>query len=145
VARGGRRNQILTVEQEQELLVEFRSRAKRAGMLEVSQIKQAYEDLIGIPFPRARFTGCWLDTAGARSRLAAFTLRSADNGNEPSKKTPWFVAQVVRQEKRSLRLMFQDEARFGRINEARRAGRATGSSGADRPGVYLSVWGHQSP
>ena len=53
VGRGGRRNQNLTVEEEQQLLAEFRSQARRAGMLEVSQIKQAYEDLIGHTVPKS--------------------------------------------------------------------------------------------
>jgi transposase len=53
VGRGGRRNQNLTVEQEHQLLAEFRSRARRAGMLEVSQIKRAYEDLIGHAVPKS--------------------------------------------------------------------------------------------
>jgi len=53
VGRGGRRNQNLTVEQEHQLLAEFRSQAQHAGMLEVSQIKRAYEDLSGHPVPKS--------------------------------------------------------------------------------------------
>ena len=53
VGRGGRRNQNLTVEQERQLLAEFDSQAKQAGMLEVSQIKRAYEETVGHPVPKS--------------------------------------------------------------------------------------------
>jgi len=53
VGRGGRRNQNLTVEQERQLLAEFDARAERAGMLEVSQIRRAYEDAVGHPVPKS--------------------------------------------------------------------------------------------
>ena len=53
VGRGGRRNQNLTVEQERQLLAEFDARAERAGMLEVSQIRRAYEDTVGHPVPKS--------------------------------------------------------------------------------------------
>jgi transposase len=51
--RGGRRNQNLTVEQEQQLLAEFGPPVERAGMLEVSQIKSAYEKAVGHPVPKS--------------------------------------------------------------------------------------------
>lgn len=51
--RGGRRNQNLTVEQERQLLTQFSTHAKKAGMLEVSQIKRAYEEIIGHPVPKS--------------------------------------------------------------------------------------------
>lgn len=53
VGRGGRRNENLTVEQEQQFLAEFRSRAERAGMLEVSQIQRAYEQAVGHLVPKS--------------------------------------------------------------------------------------------
>jgi transposase len=53
VGRGGRRNQNLTVEQEGQLLAEFNARVERAGMLEVSQIRRAYEDAVGHPVPKS--------------------------------------------------------------------------------------------
>jgi transposase len=51
--RGGRRNQNLTVEQERQLLTGFSTQAKEAGMLEVSQIKRVYEEVIGHPVPKS--------------------------------------------------------------------------------------------
>jgi transposase len=53
VGRGGRRNQNLTVEQERQLLAEFDVKAERSGMLEVSQIRRAYEDAVGHPVPKS--------------------------------------------------------------------------------------------
>src|ERR1017187_9289964 len=53
VGRGGRRNQNLTVEQEGRLLAEFQGRAENAAMLEVSQIRRAYEDAVGHPVPKS--------------------------------------------------------------------------------------------
>ena len=53
VGRGGRRNQNLTVEQERQLLTEFSTQVQEAGILEVSQIKRAYEEMIGHPVPKS--------------------------------------------------------------------------------------------
>ena len=53
LGRGGRRHQNLTVEQERQLLAEFSTQAKEAGMLEVSQIKRAYEEVIGHSVPKS--------------------------------------------------------------------------------------------
>jgi len=53
VGRGGRRNQNLTVEQERQLLTQFSTQAEEAGMLEVSQIKRAYEETLGHPVPKS--------------------------------------------------------------------------------------------
>jgi transposase len=51
--RGGRRNQNLTIEQERQLLTRFSTQAKEAGMLEVSQIKRAYQEIIGHSVPKS--------------------------------------------------------------------------------------------
>lgn len=53
VGRGGRRHQNLTVERELQLLADFRSQAEQAGMLEVSQIKRAYEQAVEHPVPKS--------------------------------------------------------------------------------------------
>jgi len=53
VGRGGRRNQNLTVEQERQLLADFNLRAENAAMLEVSQMRRAYEDAVGHPVPKS--------------------------------------------------------------------------------------------
>jgi transposase len=46
-ARGGRRHQHLTPEEEQQLLAPFVQRARDGGMLTVSELQQAYRDRVG--------------------------------------------------------------------------------------------------
>jgi len=51
--RGGRRHQNLTLEEEQQLLQRFRSQAERGGVLEVSRVRQAYEEATGHRVPKS--------------------------------------------------------------------------------------------
>jgi transposase len=53
VGRGGRRHQNLAEEEEAELLRRFTPQAERGGMLEVSQVKRAYEQAIGHSVPKS--------------------------------------------------------------------------------------------
>jgi len=53
VGRGGRRHQNLAEEEEAQLLSQFTTRAERGGMLEVSQVKRAYEKAIGHSVPKS--------------------------------------------------------------------------------------------
>ena len=53
VGRGGRRHQNLTREEEQDLLATFTVKAEGGGMLEVSQIKLAYEKAVGHAVPKS--------------------------------------------------------------------------------------------
>jgi transposase len=53
VGRGGRRHQNLAEEEEAQLLSQFTTRAERGGILEVSQVKQAYEKAIGHCVPKS--------------------------------------------------------------------------------------------
>ena len=53
VGRGGRRHQNLAEEEEARLLSQFSTRAERGGMLEVSQVKGAYEKAIGHSVPKS--------------------------------------------------------------------------------------------
>ncbi len=46
-ARGGRRNQHLNAQQEQDLLAPFVERAQAGGMLTVAEIQQVYQEQIG--------------------------------------------------------------------------------------------------
>lgn len=46
-ARGGRRHQHLTPEEEQQLLAPFVQRARDGGVLTVSELQQAYRDRVG--------------------------------------------------------------------------------------------------
>ena len=53
VGRGGRRHQNLAEEEEAKLLSQFSTQAERGGMLEVSQVKGAYERAIGHCVPKS--------------------------------------------------------------------------------------------
>jgi len=51
--RGGRYYQNLTVEKEQRLLQEFLSQSHKGGILEVSRVKSAYEQVLGRQVPKS--------------------------------------------------------------------------------------------
>jgi transposase len=51
--RGGRRRQNLILEEEQNLLYEFLSQSELGGILEVSQVKAAYEQAVGHKVPKS--------------------------------------------------------------------------------------------
>lgn len=51
--KGGRYRQNLTLEEEQQLIDQFRSKAEQGGMLVVSEIKAAYEQKIGRQVPKS--------------------------------------------------------------------------------------------
>ena len=51
--RGGRRHQNLTREEEARLLQRFLPPAEQGGLLEVSRVKQAYEQAVGHPVPKS--------------------------------------------------------------------------------------------
>src|SRR5512136_1229775 len=53
VGRGGRRHQNLREEEERQLLSRFIPTAESGGLLEVSQVKQAYEEAIGHGVPKS--------------------------------------------------------------------------------------------
>lgn len=51
--RGGRRHENLSREEEQRLLDEFVTPAGQGGIMEVSQVKRAYEKAVGHPVPKS--------------------------------------------------------------------------------------------
>jgi transposase len=51
--RGGRRRENLTLQQEEALLQEFLASSGKGGILEVSRIKAAYENLLGRQVPHS--------------------------------------------------------------------------------------------
>jgi len=51
--RGGRRRQNLTLEEEQNLLQKFLYQSELGGILEVSQVKAAYEQAVGHRVPKS--------------------------------------------------------------------------------------------
>lgn len=53
VGRGGRHRENLSKEAEEELLIQFLGKAKDGGLLEVSEVKLAYERKIGRKVPKS--------------------------------------------------------------------------------------------
>jgi len=53
VGRGGRRRENLTLDEERALLGEFLGIAQRGGILEVSEVKAAYERAVGHSVPKS--------------------------------------------------------------------------------------------
>jgi transposase len=53
VGRGGRHRENLSIEQEQLLLKRFFTRAQQGGILEVSEVKRAYEKKVGHIVPKS--------------------------------------------------------------------------------------------
>jgi transposase len=53
VGRGGRRNENLSRQQEDDLLAGFLERAKTGGVLVVGEVKEVYEKAVGHPVPKS--------------------------------------------------------------------------------------------
>lgn len=53
IGRGGRHRENLPPDQENALLADFLERAQAGGVLEVSQVKTAYENAVGHPVPKS--------------------------------------------------------------------------------------------
>ena len=93
-------------------------------MLTVAEIQQAYRERVGQGGGAARrSTGCWSGTAGARSCRGPGTPRQTSRRRPPLKKLRRAVRQEVSRQAeqgRRVRLMFQDEGRFGLLGTPRR-------------------------
>ena len=86
--RGGRRHENLTVTEERRLLDQFILQAERGGMLEVSRVKQAYEEAVGHRVPKSTVYRM-LARHGWRKIAPRFRHPQADVARqEQFKKTP---------------------------------------------------------
>jgi transposase len=123
-ARGGRHHQYLTSEQEQKLLALLVERAQAGGILTLTQVQQAYQERSGKGRWRVRRSiDCWGDTAGAKWCHDPGIRKRTSRPSPPLKKLrPTVRQEVLRQAKRGrrLRLMLQEEARFGLLGTHRR-------------------------
>ena len=105
------------------MLQEFLYQSELGGILEVSQVKAAYEQAVGHGVPKSTVYRMlarhgWRKIAPDRAISSLMPLCK-----QSLKRLPLLIEQeVVRQqrESRRIRIMFQDEARFGRINDPRR-------------------------
>ena len=112
----------MTFDEEQAFLAPWAEQAKAGGILVVSVIRAALAQRLGRPrsppssigFSNAMVGGRWPPDASPQSNPAA---------QEDWKKLPETLAALLTPEEvrgRRVRLMFQDEARFGRMVRMRR-------------------------
>jgi transposase len=121
--RGGRRRQIMSPEQEREVLEPFLERARGGGILVVPQIKRELEARLERPLALSSVYNVlhrhgWRKLAPDKRHPQSDAAAQA----EWKKKLPDTLAEIDREWAGTdrLKLMFQDEARFGRINDVRR-------------------------
>jgi hypothetical protein len=132
---GGRHHELMTLAEEREFLSPWAKSASGGG---------------GGWLP-PWCIGCWHDTAGARSHPIHGLRKAIRRCRKTEKKRPENLATLAKPEDvkgRRMRLMFQDEARFGRRVRIRKCwacapDRPVVSNGYEREFVY--VYGAVSP
>ena len=148
---GGRRKALLSAEQETEFLAPWAEQAKEAGLLVPARFRQRLQQLA------VRCTCLGGVAAVSPPRVAQGGPRHAPpqersrGARGVEKKLPETLAAALNRvdlRGRSVRLMFQDEARFGRMARPRRCSvplpwRAVMLNGYERQFVY--VYGAVSP
>jgi transposase len=122
--RGGRRRENLSRAEEAVFLAPFLEQAKTGEILVVSEIKQALDERLGRVTALASVYNL-LHRHGWRKLAPDQRHPKSDpaaRGRE--KKLPQLLAEIDRQwpGEVPIRLMFQDEARFGRRADVRRCG-----------------------
>ncbi|MFD2378564.1 IS630 family transposase [Ottowia pentelensis] len=121
-ARGGRRHQNMTTEQERQVLAPFLDRARTGGILVVGQVKCEIEAALGRPMALSSVYNL-LHRHGWRKLAPDKRHPQSDPlAQEEWKKLPERLAEICSHwpQQGPIKLMFQDEARFGRINDVRR-------------------------
>jgi transposase len=116
---GGRRRALLTWKEEEKFLAPWAEQAREGRMLVVSTLRAAFAQNVGRP----SYIGCWSATADARSRRTPGTRPPIRRRRRTEKKLPQVLADLLDAKPvkpRRVRLMFQDEARFGRIVRIKR-------------------------
>jgi transposase len=124
VGRGGRRQALLTEEQETQLLSAFASRAGQGGVVEASMLRRTYEEKGGAKVARSTVYRL-LARQGWRKLVPRPDHPDASRKQQQAfKKLRRRVrTEATRPAQRGLRLRlwFEDEARFGRMTDPRRA------------------------
>jgi len=119
---GGRRHCVMTIEEEKEFLAQWIDKATIGGVLTVPPIHAALVERLGRDIPmsttyrllaRHGWRKVQPDTKHPKSDPA---LQDEFKKNSPKQ---WQPACVKNEDNLPLRLMFQDEARFGRISDPR--------------------------
>ena len=150
--RGGRHHQHLTLEQEAQLLAPFVARAQVGARC--CQWPRSSRPARSAPARRWRALpsiGCCSATAGTKSCRAPDTRRRTLRRRAPLKKLRRAVRQEVyrqAEQGRRVRLMFQDEGRFGLLGTPRRCWAPRGMRpvvGARLQRQYLYAFSAVSP
>jgi hypothetical protein len=121
------------------VLAQFFGAATQGGVLETGALRAAYETLQVIPCLSPRSIVCWLATGGANSHpVLGIRKRIPFSRKHSKKRRRRLVAHERQRQARPglpLRLMFEEEARLGRISEPRRVGAPPGI----RPEVPMPI------
>ena len=119
---GGRKRENMSVAQEREFLAPFLESAASGGVLVVGQIKAALDKRLGREVARASAYNLlhrhnWRKLAPDKRHP-----QSDPVAQEEWKKIPEILTQIRKDwaQDQPIKLMFQDEARFGRISDVRR-------------------------
>lgn len=121
---GGRKHSYLTVEEEKAFIASFEEHAKAGEILEIGKIHVALQQKLGEEIPRST-TYRMLHRHGWRKVAPRPTHpKGRESVREAFKKNfkslVSFAKKQAVSKRLSLRIMFQDEARFGRINNLRK-------------------------
>jgi transposase len=121
---GGRRRENMTLDEEEKFLNQFAKAAGAGELLNIHVIKAAYEEAIGHPTSNSTIYGL-LERHDWRKLMPRPCHPKCDPEAQEAFKNKGF-AKAVRKARRlaaaqgrPLRIMFADEARFGRMNRPR--------------------------
>jgi transposase len=122
-SRGGRNISYLSLEQEKAFLAEFEAQGKQGKILEISQIHSALQEKVGIKLPlsttyRMLHRRGWRKLA-PRPKHPKSNKEAQENFKNNFEKLISEAQKLANFKKLSLLVMFQDEARFGRISDSR--------------------------
>jgi transposase len=120
---GGRHRQNLTQEPEKELLTPFLEQAAVGGVRVAAPLPAAEEAAVGRPLHHSVVYRAWHRQGWRKGAPRAKPPQAKEEAREALKKLPETVQeQIARSAVPGLpsRLLFQEEARFGRISDPRR-------------------------
>jgi transposase len=122
--KGGRRRENLTLKEEKAFLNQFAKTAGAGELLNIRDVKAAYEKVIGHPTSNSTIYNL-LERHGWRKLMPRPFHPKRDPKAQEAFKNRRFAAavrkarRVAAAQRRQLRIMFADEARFGRMNRPR--------------------------
>jgi transposase len=124
VGRGGRRQALLSEEQEAQLLSKFASLAGQGGVVEASALRRAYEEKVDAKVAKSTVYRLLARQGWRKLVPRPYHPDASWKQQEAFKKLRRRVRTEARRQARRglrLRLWFEDEARFGRMTDPRRA------------------------